>query len=1196
MSKIDAAYLKRRQAEIEQELRELEGPKKVIPIPKRDHPKHRSAGLVLLVIAALAISGSLVLYASNLGIIGDGITGAIGVQPMVEEEPPVEIPVPIEEKEELEEIVEEQEPPEELPLLPQAEESLTPPLSLTGSATMDIDITATAYYDPTDDFSFQSWSLSCGSPSCTEHYEAVDDGVRQPSTPDTGDNSINANSFSSATDTWNVSAITESDIDKITLWVYGDTEGKNSINASILQGGFKKCYANFSINTAASWKSCEWNSPTGSLKSLAIQADHVPVGGGPPAEDANIYSAYLEVTYTDSDTCGNLDASKTLANSVSSTGSCFNITAANVVLDCAGYNVLYGSSGNGASFGVNISKYNETIIKNCNISEDTAGGNTQYGIYVLDASHVLINNTNVTTYGGGASGIEITNSQRATENVTVAHSTVKVSGMNANALEVIANMKDQNHTFKNSSLWSSTTALYLENTGGTLVEFNNITGARGLHIKSNGGLFTGNNTFVNNNITSTNDNQYTIDDESGLTTVNTFVYNNSFGEIRWVDNGTENFARNMTLNQSNVHGIGLGRNLFIGNNSIGLNTSGFGIGQENINGTADLTLYGLDATSVKSIIKLSAFRTGKKDIRVNGSSCVYSKSCEIKSYNNGILRFNTTSFSGFGGNSPATLDSLTINTTTPTINGTNDNITAYNTTADTDGDRVKTIYNWKRNDTSITVLNMPFEKVNGTAIQNAWDYSSYNSNGTEVSGVLWNNTGGFDGAGAYEFDGVDDQIVIPHANNLNVQNEISVEVWIRPTNPVVDFETIVNKGTDQVLSNERYAYNMRLDNGGRPEFTVNTTNDGRVFVEDNAVLAANTWYHIVGTYDGSTVKIYVNGSLQASTAATGTITPTVGNVQIGEISGGDDEFTGAIDEVRIYTRALSPEQVVALYSNRTNVITGNETQPGDGWNVTGYPHDGIEDGQHKESNTVVINTPPDIPFLLLPANGSSDTNRTLPISWNNSNDTNRIDTNVSYHLQIDDSITFNNPEYNVSGILNSSLTNTTHQVTTELEVDTVYYWRVRSFDTKEFSSFSGIRNFTVDSFISMTLLTENVSFGEMLREEKQNTTDGNPAPFKIENNGNININISINSTPFFSTSVNSTDFLFKVRNSEADSIDGDLSQTTYSIMKTQNASNHIINLKWQNVNDEAFCDLNITTPAAEPSGDKSATVTFSATG
>ena len=74
-------------------------------------------------------------------------------------------------------------------------------------------------------------------------------------------------------------------------------------------------------------------------------------------------------------------------------------------------------------------------------------------------------------------------------------------------------------------------------------------------------------------------------------------------------------------------------------------------------------------------------------------------------------------------------------------------------------------------------------------------------------------------------------------------------------------------------------------------------------------LAVNTWTHLAATFDGATVRLYVNGVQVASQAQTTPLTPTTGTLQIGADSYTGENFTGRIDEVRVYNRALSQAEI-----------------------------------------------------------------------------------------------------------------------------------------------------------------------------------------------------------------------------------------------------------------------------------------------
>jgi len=118
------------------------------------------------------------------------------------------------------------------------------------------------------------------------------------------------------------------------------------------------------------------------------------------------------------------------------------------------------------------------------------------------------------------------------------------------------------------------------------------------------------------------------------------------------------------------------------------------------------------------------------------------------------------------------LTSLILNSTDPESNTSDQNLTVYNESTNA----LKIIYNWFKNQTSILLLNMPFEGINVTISGNAYDYSGYGNNGT-VIGAVWNRTGGFDQMAAYEFFGTNNSINISNAPELDILNEFSVELW-----------------------------------------------------------------------------------------------------------------------------------------------------------------------------------------------------------------------------------------------------------------------------------------------------------------------------------------------------------------------------------------------------------------------------------
>lgn len=76
----------------------------------------------------------------------------------------------------------------------------------------------------------------------------------------------------------------------------------------------------------------------------------------------------------------------------------------------------------------------------------------------------------------------------------------------------------------------------------------------------------------------------------------------------------------------------------------------------------------------------------------------------------------------------------------------------------------------------------------------------------------------------------------------------------------------------------------------------------------------NTWTHFAGTYDGQTIKLFVNGKLEASTAAKGRVTPSKAPLMLGAVEPGERVLNGRLEDVRFYGRALADDEIPSLLS------------------------------------------------------------------------------------------------------------------------------------------------------------------------------------------------------------------------------------------------------------------------------------------
>jgi hypothetical protein len=116
-------------------------------------------------------------------------------------------------------------------------------------------------------------------------------------------------------------------------------------------------------------------------------------------------------------------------------------------------------------------------------------------------------------------------------------------------------------------------------------------------------------------------------------------------------------------------------------------------------------------------------------------------------------------------------------------------------------------------------------------------------------------------------------------------------------------DIVVKEGVVDIYN--LYARNWR----GLPE--ANVLVGGSNLTAEGAALAANVWTHVAGTYDGTTVRLYVNGVQVSSRPAGGPISTSTGPLRIGGNSLWGEFFEGRIDEVRVYNRVLTSSEIQA---------------------------------------------------------------------------------------------------------------------------------------------------------------------------------------------------------------------------------------------------------------------------------------------
>jgi PKD repeat protein len=193
-----------------------------------------------------------------------------------------------------------------------------------------------------------------------------------------------------------------------------------------------------------------------------------------------------------------------------------------------------------------------------------------------------------------------------------------------------------------------------------------------------------------------------------------------------------------------------------------------------------------------------------------------------------------------------------------------------------------------------------FEEASGTQVIDA----SGNGNHGTISGATRVTTKQF--GKALKFNGTSNWITVNDSASLDLSKALTVEAWVYPTVTPSGWSTVLLKEQTGGLAYSLYA-NSDVN---RPNETISVSGSDKQ-LSTGSRLPANTWTHLAATYDGVTQNLYVNGSLAGSRPQAGTVAVSGGKLRIGGNSIWGEYFTGHIDEVRIYNRALAQAEIAA---------------------------------------------------------------------------------------------------------------------------------------------------------------------------------------------------------------------------------------------------------------------------------------------
>lgn len=144
---------------------------------------------------------------------------------------------------------------------------------------------------------------------------------------------------------------------------------------------------------------------------------------------------------------------------------------------------------------------------------------------------------------------------------------------------------------------------------------------------------------------------------------------------------------------------------------------------------------------------------------------------------------------------------------------------------------------------------------------------------------------------------------------------MSISMWFNMTTTPGDSRLIM-KGVG--IGGGDHYWGMTMNGGSdRPQFRI-FASAVMTSLEASTVLTPGVWYHIVGTYDGTTMRIYVNAVEENTVAKIGDVRTGPVDIWLGDQPGdpGSRPTDGKMADVRVYNRVLNPEEIQAIFHAR----------------------------------------------------------------------------------------------------------------------------------------------------------------------------------------------------------------------------------------------------------------------------------------
>ena len=199
---------------------------------------------------------------------------------------------------------------------------------------------------------------------------------------------------------------------------------------------------------------------------------------------------------------------------------------------------------------------------------------------------------------------------------------------------------------------------------------------------------------------------------------------------------------------------------------------------------------------------------------------------------------------------------------------------------------------------------------------------------------------------AFLANGNNRYIVVDDSDDLKPE-QLTLQAWVYKDPSLANWGGVLMKSSTH---NWNDGYGLTNFTDGRIHFFVNQYNVNEVSAE----LTDDAWTHVAGTFDGTTLKLYLNGVLTASKDFSATINHSSNELRIGSGSGANYPWRGLIDEAQIWNVARSAEDIAATYQNS---LQGNEAGLVGYWRMDETDGESFIDSSSAGNDGTLVNPP-----------------------------------------------------------------------------------------------------------------------------------------------------------------------------------------------------------------------------------------------